>query len=738
MKLVHEDVSSIRYDSTAIREDVSQLRQFAATDREQRQAEDNKAMQRELRTWLVKTDPQRIYEEIREKPIEGSGIWFVNEHFAPWLALEPERESQILWLHGRSGAGKTTLASLAVDHLKRRIHDEHDAAFAYFYCSFNDKVSQRPTTVLGALIWQLCIQLPALWADAAAVYAELNARDLRDLDLDNLLKLFDAARRLTGKIFILLDGPNECESPHEVLEVLQRMVKNNKHLRLLISSTDDLEVGIVGQGKQLLAVNMDLSRVHDDIRAYLEQKVQRERRLRRLPKTLQQKVIEQIIANCEGSFRWAICQLISIIENARSEATVEQSLRGLAPTLENLYTDALLAIPSSDTDLIRNALLWLTFSIRPMTIEEIGEAMTYALEIKDIDPTKKLFIEEAEDVLRRCPMLIDYNANARRASLAHSSVHDYLLSDTCRTSRASTYALDEEETTLELACLCMSYLNMDGFANGYCANAEEIISRKDRYALWNYVSKAWPSYVRLSMANSSSTAHHERLEPGLVKFFETVEMSRRGGNFGSWVQAFKPSHLRPGSDLPTPLYYAARQGLPEVCKLILHLDSINGGLSPGRPASSQLERLCGSRTSTPLHAAAAFGHDECVKILLEAGADANETNGFDERGVEWAAYHGWDNIVCLYEQHGGDPVDPARVRKLEELVSKSKQTAKNVKYFVILSRILAMRHKERRAAANSEHFDSVVDDTASTLANTGLGLAEELSPMVPEYESSKP
>lgn len=50
-------------------------------------------------------------------------------------------------------------------------------------------------------------------------------------------------------------------------------------------------------------------------------------------------------------------------------------------------------------------------------------------------------------------------------------------------------------------------------------------------------------------------------------------------------------------------------------------------------------RDCGTRGETPLHRAAAFGTASTVQLLLNAGADLEATDAYDDTALAWASWH---------------------------------------------------------------------------------------------------
>jgi uncharacterized protein len=72
-----------------------------------------------------------------------------------------------------------------------------------------------------------------------------------------------------------------------------------------------------------------------------------------------------------------------------------------------------------------------------------------------------------------------------------------------------------------------------------------------------------------------------------------------------------------------------------------------------------------TRAETPLHRAAAFGSEEAIQLLLDAGAriDAKDVNGDSPLG--WASWHLRPDAILRMLCHGGFSIHPER-RPLED------------------------------------------------------------------------
>ncbi|WTW93754.1 ankyrin repeat domain-containing protein [Streptomycetaceae bacterium NBC_01309] len=89
---------------------------------------------------------------------------------------------------------------------------------------------------------------------------------------------------------------------------------------------------------------------------------------------------------------------------------------------------------------------------------------------------------------------------------------------------------------------------------------------------------------------------------------------------------------RPDAEGTTPLYAASVRGDAEIAGML-----VEAGADPNRESGHGEEGL-------PLCAAACWGHDEAVRVLLAGGADVNlrEDGGFGRTAIQWTTQPGFE------------------------------------------------------------------------------------------------
>lgn len=538
--------------------------------------------------------------------------------------------------------------SSAIHNILFTPSERSGVGMAFFFCTFNEPGSAEPRNIVGSYVEQLGRLSPSASRDIESKYLEqlphISGERLRP-SIDILQKIFIDCSRHFKQIYLFLDGPNESNDPSALLTCLLSIVKLAGNIRLILSSTESLSSRMPPwSSSHLDIVEMSSGDLNGDIGRYIESCLREHDRLRCLPPHLKQDIKREFIGNADGSFQFVKCQLQSVLMG-KTAKEVRTSLANIPQTLEQTYCNELMAVPEDQKYLVRRVMLWLTFCPTPMTERELYEAILIEEESTTIDEDWRLL--HPDEILQSCGKLISHGSNSGYVTLAHSSVRSYMVSPQLLESPASYFWIDSKMGHSLLLRYCLTYLCFDDFRSGYC---DSFSDARRRYADWpmlRYSARAFSEFARSVSDFDYCTDSVTR--DIIIKLLRSSDKPR-GGYFGSFIQAFMTG-IKPHIKLSSTLYFAAREGLNSVTKLLLKVDG-----------KRDLEVRGGRRGSTPLHVASAFGNVEVVKTLLEAGADGTEINEKGEAGLQWASQGGHQEIVDLLLQAGAD------IRRLNETV----------------------------------------------------------------------
>ena len=134
-----------------------------------------------------------------------------------------------------------------------------------------------------------------------------------------------------------------------------------------------------------------------------------------------------------------------------------EALRDIPATLEETYEQALTEIPEKDTERARSILLWLVFSLRPLTLEEVAAVVKLprSSDVLRICTSKLVTLSQQDLEICNC------TTSCKVVQLAHSSVREYLVSDKLKTSenkKASSFFVSMDLAHVKIGEACLSYL----------------------------------------------------------------------------------------------------------------------------------------------------------------------------------------------------------------------------------------------------------------------------------------
>ncbi|KAF1986145.1 purine and uridine phosphorylase, partial [Aulographum hederae CBS 113979] len=531
----------------------------------------------EINRWLHAPDPSINYNKASKQRSESSGVWFLEtSNFNTWKT----RKNSFIWLQGKPGCGKTILSSTIITDLYNR--PSSSRPLLYFYFDFNDKAKQTLENMIRSLVLQLYIYTG-------------NSRYLDDLYLSHgdgrrqptTESLCGAFLHMIDQIeeaWLVLDALDECNtregsSTEGILSWIQGLLSSTqRNVHLLVTSRliHDIESGLSGLIHDGNRIVLHDSLTTEDIRAYVHKRVRSDPRLKRWqsrPK-VQDEIDNYIMEKVDGMFRWAACQL-DALDKCLDYPTLKKALKCLPKTLDETYERILRGIPSECEKPSMRLLQFLTYSERPMRIEEAIDAL--AVDTQD---------EPYFDVQNRMPdpkevsvyfaglvhQVKEEDEEVIVLQLAHFSVKEYLMSTRLYDGAKQTFL--EIPAKASIAAICLAYLS-------HLDTELDLDTIERDFPFASYSARYW-------MANAAVAEGKDVALQDLTRHFFYQRIAYQ--NCYRLYQVDDPmGYQENGEYAPHTLYYASFGGLISAVEWLLAGGAdvnAQGGPQPSSPPTS--------------------------------------------------------------------------------------------------------------------------------------------------------
>ena len=239
----------------------------------------------------------------------------------------------------------------------------------------------------------------------------------------------------------------------------------------------------------------------------------------------------------------------------------------------------------------KQVLMWISCTMRPMTVNELQHAL--AIDLDDLDTTRldRDAIPVKSGLTSVCAGLVVIDLQSQVIRLVHETAQSYLEERRlCLFPRAQEY----------IARICLTYLSFDTFDTGRCSSPELFKIRLQDNAFLNYAALYWGKHVdERVVLNIRALALKFLKDDQRISCASQVMMRGRNGYRSSFHD---------GPDMSS-LHICSYFGLKALLEDVLV------------PCNAVDVR--DSRDRTPLCYAAEFGHEAVVKLLLDRGATAD-------------------------------------------------------------------------------------------------------------------
>jgi hypothetical protein len=130
----------------------------------------------------------------------------------------------------------------------------------------------------------------------------------------------------------------------------------------------------------------------------------------------------------------------------------------MPPGLDETYDNILRNISEDDRERVRRALYWIINADRPLSLDELAEAIAIDPSQVEFDKSMRLFV--VEDLLEMCGSLVQLDSTKESVGLAHYSVQEYLLSPrlASKDMPISYFAVDRSKHLITSSLLTYNFI----------------------------------------------------------------------------------------------------------------------------------------------------------------------------------------------------------------------------------------------------------------------------------------
>ncbi|KAJ7246869.1 WD40-repeat-containing domain protein [Mycena haematopus] len=372
-----------------------------------------------------------------------------------WLTT-PSTETNILWLHGVAGAGKSTILTTVSQYFR----DLHRLG-GFIFFDRNNPAESSPGRVICTLAYNMSMVNPYIREAICQVIKDdpLIATAPMRTQVQKLLlgPLAVAQDHILGPIIVVLDALDECGDSNSREGLVSLLAGEFSKLppvfRFLITSR--LESDIAGQfrGQQhITEMQLDITTqaTKHDITVYLEERM---RNIRQFKRSLEadwpgHHIINTLAYHSGGLFIWAVtaCKFIKSFDPKRKLAIILDA--GLANNLDALYTVAL-----------QNSADWSDESFAQVAHSVLGAVVLSRVPLTDwtIDKLFGYDRGRSAEVLEYLGCVVQWSPG-EIARILHTSFSDYLTDH--HRSGLHPWFVDSKIQSRSLALGCLQILKL--------------------------------------------------------------------------------------------------------------------------------------------------------------------------------------------------------------------------------------------------------------------------------------
>ncbi|KAN0078645.1 Pfs, NACHT and WD domain protein [Elaphomyces granulatus] len=378
---------------------------------------------------LLLTDPRNEKTRIERTKgglLSDSFRWILgNSEFQRW---REDKQSQLLWIKGDAGKGKTMLMIGIIDKLLQQVARSGKSSatevLSYFLCQGTDSRLNTATAILRGIMYLLASEQPFLISHLRKKYDHAGRKLFEDSNafycLSDIFRQMVQDPKLTAT-YLVVDALDECEvGLPQLLDLITWTVSTQPCcIKWIVSSRNryDIEQCLgIDDSHTRLSLELNADHISHAVDVYVDHKVSQLVSLRN-DKALQEQVRDQMHQKSDGTFLWVAL----VIEELRQVLGVDmlEVLEDMPSGLTLVYDRMMKHIQQLRRQYPRRCLLALsaaTLAYQPLHRREIHVVAGLQDEVKDL--------EDLERIINMCGSFLTIRDNY--VYFIHQSAKDYL------------------------------------------------------------------------------------------------------------------------------------------------------------------------------------------------------------------------------------------------------------------------------------------------------------------------
>ncbi|KAH6694365.1 hypothetical protein BKA61DRAFT_564174 [Leptodontidium sp. MPI-SDFR-AT-0119] len=378
----------------------------------------NKCLQ-DLRLSDPRDDKTRI-EDIKGGLLEGSYHWVLEtSDFQQW---RDNQQSQLLWIKGDPGKGKTMLLCGIINELEKSMSKTD--ILSYFFCQATDSRINDATAVLRGLVYLLVNQQPSLISHiqkkhghaGKSLFEDANSWIAMSEIFTSILQ--DPSLRST---FLIIDALDECVVDRsKLLDFIVQKSSISPRVKWVISSRNwpDIEDRLERAGhKMRLCLELNQKSVSAAVGTYVKYKSRQLADEKGYDDRTREAVLQHLVSNADDTFLW-VALVYENLKNVPRWKTLAK-LKEFPPGLDLLYQRMLTQIcESDDADLCKQILAVVSTVYRPITLMETTSIIETLVDIANDH-------KSLAAIIGLCGSFLSLREDT--VSFVHQSAKDFLM-----------------------------------------------------------------------------------------------------------------------------------------------------------------------------------------------------------------------------------------------------------------------------------------------------------------------